>query len=276
VHKSRGEQIFLPIGFTIFAQIIFEAMPYRRLPTTDKARIRALDAALKKASQKNQDKFGVLTLLLDELKEVKLKFENTLIQYELDIKIQSERNQDYRIVLESAKMYVSHFIQVIFLSSERGEINGGIKYYGLKEFDGKVPPLNTEEEILYWGNKIIDGEQKRIQNGGSAIYNPSIAMVKIKVEEFYDAAIFQRNLRKNTSRSFDKMRAIRKTTNEFISRMWSKIEENTTIEDAKVKRQILEEYGLVYIFRRSEKKKLKENPKEFQKEMQRDLVFDFG
>jgi hypothetical protein len=251
-------------------------MPYRRLPTTDKARMRALEAALKKANQKKQDKLAILNPLFAELKEVKRKFENVLTQYELDIKIQSERNQDYRAALESAKMYVSHFIQVLFLSSERGEINGGIKYYGLKEFNGKVPPLNTEEEILYWGNKVIEGEQKRIQNGGSAIYNPSIALVKIKVEEFYDAAIFQNNLRKNTSRSFDKMRAIRKATNEFISRMWSEIEEHTPIEDAKVKRQLLEEYGLVYIFRRSEKKKLKENPKEFQKEMQRDLVFDFG
>lgn len=251
-------------------------MPYRRLPTTDKARIRALEAALKKGSQKSKDKTVIPNYLLEELKEVKRKFENTLTQYELDIKIQSERNHDYRAALENARMYVSHFIQVLFLTSERGEINGGIKYYGLKEYDGKVPPLNTEEEILYWGNKVVEGEQKRIQNGGSAIYNPSIAMVKIKVEEFYDAAIFQNNLRKNTSRSFDKMRAIRKTTNEFISRMWSEIEENTNIEDAKIKRQLLEEYGLVYIFRRSEKKKLKENPRELQKELQRDLVFDFG
>ncbi len=251
-------------------------MPYRRLPTTDKARIRALEAALKKATQKSKEKIAITNGLFEELKDVKRKFENTLTQYELDIKIQSERNQDYRAALESARMYVSHFIQVLFLTSERGEINGGIKYYGLKEFEGKVPPLNTEEEILYWGNKVVEGEQKRIQNGGSAIYNPSIAMVKIKVEEFYDAAIFQNNLRKNTSRSFDRMRAVRKTTNEFISKMWSEIEENTTIEDTKIKRQILEEYGLVYIFRRSEKKKLKENPKILQKELQRDLLFDFG
>ncbi len=251
-------------------------MPYRRLPTTDKARIRALEAALKKATQKSKENIAITNGLFEELKDVKRKFENTLTQYELDIKIQSERNHDYRAALESARMYISHFIQVLFLTSERGEINGGIKYYGLKEFEGKVPPLNTEEEILYWGNKVVEGEQKRIQNGGSAIYNPSIAMVKIKVEEFYDAAIFQNNLRKNTSRSFDRMRAVRKTTNEFISKMWSEIEENTTIEDTKAKRQVLEEYGLVYIFRRSEKKKLKENPKELQKELQRDLLFDFG
>lgn len=245
-------------------------MPYRRLPTTDKARIRALESALKKISDKKRDKLAISIPLIEELRNVKYKFENMLTQYELDIKIQSERNQDYKKAMENARMYISHFVQVLFLTSERGEINGGIKYYGIKEFDGKVPPLNTEEEILNWGNKVTEGEQKRIQNGGSAIYNPSIALVKIKVEEFYDAAIFQKNLKRNTSRSFDKMRAIRKTTNDFISRMWTQIEESINTEDAKIKRQISQEYGLIYIFRRKEKKKLGS------KELQRDLVFDFG
>ena len=41
-----------------------------------------------------------------------------------------------------------------------------------------------------------------MQNGGSAIYNPSIALVKIKVETFKDAAIFQSNLKRNASRSY--------------------------------------------------------------------------
>jgi len=245
-------------------------MPYRRLPTTDKARLRALEAAQKKATQKNSDKHILTNVLIEELLNVKTKFENTLIQYELDIKIQSERNTDYKTAMEFARMYISHFIQVLFLTSERGEINGGIKYYELKDSNGKVPSLNTEEEILFWGNKVIEGEQKRIQHGGSAIYNPSIAMVKIKVEEFNDAAIFQKNLRRNTSRSFDKMREVRKTTNEFIGRMWTQIEENILEEDDKLKRQLAQDYGLVYVFRRKEKKKLTS------KELQRDLLFDFG
>ncbi len=249
-------------------------MPYRRLPTTDKARMRALESALKKATRKSSDKLAISIPMIEELKSVKSKFENMLTHYEINIKIQSERNQDYKTAMENARMYVSHFIQVLYLTSERGEINGGIKYYELKDFEGKVPPLNTEEEILYWGKKVVEGEQKRIQSGGSAIYNPSIAMVKIKIEDFNDAAIFQNNLRKNTSRSFDKMRDIRKATNEFIGKLWSEIEGNTNIEDVKIKRQILQEYGMVYIFRKSEIKKLP--PKEFAKEIQRDLVFDFG
>ncbi len=252
-----------------FAKIFFQTMPYRRLPTTDKARMRALEAALEKASTRGE-KLAFSYKTIDELKSVKNKFENLLKQYEQNIKVQSEKKQGYKNAMEKARMYVSHFIQVLFLTSERGEINGGIKYYRLESFEGKVPPLNTEEEVLTWGNRIIEGEQKRIQNGGSAIYNPSIALVKIKVEEFKDAAMYQQNLKRNTARTYDKMQEMRKSVNEFVSQMWNEIEENIKTDVPKHKRQIAQEYGIVYIFRRKEKKMM--NPKE----LQRDLLFDFG
>ncbi len=244
-------------------------MPYRRLPTTDLARIRALNAAIEKASASKDGKI-VTYRSLEELQNVSSRFENHLKHYEQNINIQSAKNQDYKVAMERARMYISHFIQVLYLTSERGEINGGIKYYGLDEFEGRVPPLTTEEEILFWGNKIVEGEQKRIQNGGSAIYNPSIAVVKVKLEEFHDAAVYQQNLKRNTSRSYDKMQELRKQTNEFISQLWNEIEKNIPIESQKLKRQVAQEYGIVYVFRRKEKKKLTS------RELQRDLLFDFG
>lgn len=244
-------------------------MPYRRLPTTDKARTRALNAALEMVAFKNEN-FAISAKTIDELQTVKSKFENLLTHYEMNIKIQAEKNHEYKAAMDTARMYVSHFIQVLYLTSERGEINGGIKYYGLDDFEGKVPPLNTEEEIMNWGKIVVEGEQKRIQSGGSAIYNPSIALVRIKVETFKDAAIFQQNLKKNTTRTYNAMQELRKTTNDFISQLWNEIEEGIKTDNPKHKRQITQEYGIVYIFRRKEKKKLTD------KELQRDLLFDFA
>jgi hypothetical protein len=244
-------------------------MPYRRLPTTDKARTRALEAALERVAFKN-GKVALSAKTIEELQTVKSKFENLLKHYEMNIKIQAEKNHEYKAAMDKARMYVSHFIQVLYLTSERGEINGGIKYYGLGEYDGKVPPLNSEEEILHWGKIVVEGEQKRIQSGGSAIYNPSIALVRIKVEAFKDTAIFQQNLKKNTTRTYNAMQELRKTTNDFISKMWSEIEENIITDNPKIKRQVAQEYGIVYIFRRKEKRKLTD------KELQRDLLFDFA
>ena len=78
------------------------------------------------------------------------------------------------------------------------------------------------------------------------------------------------NLKRNTSRSFDRMRAIRKSTNEFISELWNEIEGNIAVDDAKIKRQISEEYGIIYVFRRNERKHLDS------KILQRDLLFEFN
>lgn len=249
---------------------ISNIMPYRRLPTTDKARIRALNAALGKVIKSGYNP-AFSNHSIEELQNVKNNFENHLTQYELDVRLQSENIRDFKQVMDTARMYVSHFIQVLLFASERGELNGGLKFYGeLSSLKGRLPSLNTEAEVLDWGNRMIKGEQERMQNGGSAIYNPSIALVKFKVEELYDATVFQQTLKRNTLRSFEKMQDLRKSTNEFISKLWNEIEEGIEADSSKVRRQIAQEYGVVYVFRRNEKKKLSSE------ELQTDLLFDFA
>ena len=246
-------------------------MPYRRLPTTDKARRRALDAALKQASKSDENKLMFPKHLLHELDLVKTNFENTLIQYNADMDTQSGKNKDYKAVMEKAVMYISHFIQVLFMTVERGELKADVlDFYGLSEANGKLPALNTEQEVLDWGHKIIEGEQKRMQTGGSPIYSPSIAIVKVKVEEFKDIAIFMQNQKRISARSYERMKEARKATNDFIGRMWNEIEEQLENGSPKHKRQRAQEYGIVYVFRRREKKKLRSE------DLQVDLLFDFA
>jgi hypothetical protein len=234
-------------------------MPYRRLPTTDQARLRALNAALKKLSQINVKVGPLAKDSIEQLHSVKSQFENALKHYELNIKQQSENNVNYKATQDTARMYLSHFIQVLFFASERGEINGGIKFFGkLQELEGKLPSLNSEQEILDWGQIIVNGEQNRVRQGGSAIYSPSIALVKFKLEEFRDAAMFQQNLKRNTLRAFEKMQQLRKTTNDFIARLWTDIENHLSMEarSEDEKRQLAEEFGIVYVLRRKERKLL--------------------
>ncbi|HPF50237.1 MAG TPA: hypothetical protein PK335_01620, partial [Draconibacterium sp.] len=124
--------------------------------------------------------------------------------------------------------------------------------------EGKLPSLNTEQEILEWGKIIVNGEQNRVRQGGSAIYSPSIALVKFKLEEFNDAAMFQQNLKRNTLRSFEKMQTLRKTTNDFIAQFWTEIETYLEMEtmSPEQKRKLAEEFGIVYVLRRKERKLL--------------------
>lgn len=246
-------------------------MPYRRLPTTDKARLRALEAALNIASDRDAVKLAYSKHTLFELKNIKSSFENHLTHHELDVKIETEKNAKYKAAFEKARLYIAHFIQVLFMNIEREELKEDVlSLYGLQDSGGKIPSLFSEQEIMEWGKKVIQGEQKRMQKGGSPIYNPSIALVKVKVEDFNEAAVFQQNLKRNTLRSYEKLQQLRKSTNEFISRLWTEIEENMGNLPPKNRRQYAQEYGIVYVFRRNEKKKLKSEG------MQVDLLFDFN
>ena len=245
-------------------------MPYRRLPTTDKARLRALEAALETASENDLENLAFSQPILEELKLVKMNFENALKQYEADARLQTKKSTHYKAAFEKAYLYVSHFIQVIYMNIERGELKKEVlQHYELNDLDGKIPPLKREKDLIEWGNRLIAGEQNRKQNGGSPIYNPSIALVKVNVENFREVAIYQNTLKKNTVRTYEKLKEQRNITNEFISRMWNEIEENVDRDSAKHKRQLAQEYGLVYIFRRKEKKKLRSE------DLQRDLIFEF-
>lgn len=246
-------------------------MPYRRLPTTDKARLRALGAALNAASQESLEKLFFSQQSLEKLKLVKSNFENALKQYEADAAVQNKKLKEYKASYEKAFLYVTHFINVIFMTVERGELKEDVlSFYGLDEIVGNMPSIKTAEDLMDWGNRVIAGEQKRMQSGGSPIYNPSIALVKVNFENFKEAVVFQRNLQKNTARSHNKLKDLRVSTNEFISGLWNEIEENVPGDNSKHKRQLAQEYGIVYVFRRNEKKKLKSE------DLQRDLLFDFG
>lgn len=244
-------------------------MPYRRLPTTDKARMRAMDAALKIASEKSIEKLAFSAGTLEELNLVKTNFSNAMKQYKADATLQLEKSKEYRQAFEKAHLYVLHFIQVIYMTIERGELKSEIlEHYGLND-EKKIPNMNSETDLLNWGRQIINGEQKRMQKGGSPVYNPSIALVKVNVENFNEAAVYQHNLKRNTIRSHEKLQKQRTLTNEFISRMWNEIEQRLETGNIKHKRQRAQDYGIVYIYRKKEKKKLKSE------DLQRDLLFDF-
>ena len=84
-------------------------------------------------------------------------------------------NKQYRHRVRNARMYISHFIQVLNLAVIRGEIKRSQKeLYKLDPKSDSLPDLTSEEGLMEWGQNIIDGENQRTAAGGFAIYNPTI------------------------------------------------------------------------------------------------------
>ena len=144
------------------------------------------------------------------------------------------------------------------------EIRG---YYGMNVNSRAIPPLNLESQILNWGEKIIVGEQKRTMEGGSPIYSPSIALVKVHFEEFKDAYRHQKMLQNITNRASQKMAELREEADQLIQDMWNEVEETYSHLPEEIKREKAREYGVVYVYRTSEIKRLEAE------KLQRNIVF---
>ena len=167
-------------------------MPYRRLPNTDLARLHALQNAIQQAQSADYTEQVIPYKVLSEVQRFLVPFENIVMQSKDNYKSTVNANKQYRHIVQNARMYISHFIQVLNLAVIRGEIKREQKLlYGLDPHQHVVPDLSTEEYILEWGKKIIDGEQKRMANGGFPIYNPAINKVKVHYEgRLLDGTVF--------------------------------------------------------------------------------------
>jgi len=242
-------------------------MPYRRLPNTDKARLRALAKPFRKFESEETSNLPYSELSLQQLRTLYPNFKNALVNLEAARKQQSEKNKEYIEIHRKAKMYVSHYLQVMNFAIHRGEIKSNIRaYYETDHFDNNLPPLNNNTELLKWGKKVIDGDQQRIMKGGSPFYNPSIALVKINYEKFCEAYRFQKSLQATTDRGTKLVGQLRKEVDQLILQLWNEIEAHFEHLSDQIKREKSEEFGLVYILRRKEKQRLNEQTRQIEKD----------
>jgi len=232
-------------------------MPYRRLPNTDVARLRAIEAGLEIGKRTSITKLAFSQQTLEKLQNFYPHFLGAIRQLNISKQNQFDRSKEYGEIFRKAKLYLSHFLQVVNFAIARGEMKPEvIEFYGLKMNSKATPPLNLEAHILTWGERIIEGEQKRVIQGGSPIYSPSIALVKVHYEEFKDAYRNQKMLQNITNRASGKVAELREEGDQLIQQMWNEVENSMIQLSDDEKREKASQYGIVYVFRASEQKKM--------------------
>lgn len=233
-------------------------MPYRRLPNTDQARIRALKAAVD-SSVKN----GIFTNVLSHnvyyrAKNFLERFSGEVAVYRTCVKEQSSKkgNVEYEAALKKARMYVSHFIQVLSMSIMRGEIARSKRsYYGLPENEDTVPNLFSEQSVLEWGTKIIEGERRRQSEGGVPVYNPTMGRVSVVFEIFKSMYDKQQILQHRTQEALRNISEMRSEADEIIYEAWEEIEKAFSSMQGEERLRKCAAYGVIYYERQDRKAK---------------------
>ena len=238
-------------------------MPYRRLPNTDQARLHALRTAVQRASEADFSDQVLSYKTLNEAQRFLLVFENQVQQYHTNFETKVNANKQYRHVIGNARMYISHFIQVLNLAAIRGEIKKEQKeLYKLDPNTHYLPDLSSEEDLLVWGQNIIDGEAERQRLGGFPIYNPSINKVKVYYDIFKEQQVSQAMYRRNTQRVTGDIIELRQQADALILDIWNQVEVKYQDRLPYEKLRSCQSYGLIYYYRTGEKKLTPETDKE--------------
>jgi hypothetical protein len=228
-------------------------MPYRRLPNTDSARLKSLTMAYEKGKDLPPFKLAFSPNSYRKIQTVFPQFENAISESRNSLNLQTEKNREYQKRLKKARLYISHFIQVVNLAILRGDMVPETRnYFGFDEDEKKVPSLTTEEEVIKWGQILIDGEQERRNKGMNPITNPTIAVLKVHYDKFIEYHNYQKSLKDRSQRAQDQLNEKRSQVDAIIQQIWNEVEH--TFEDLpeEMRREKAMEYGLVYVFRKNE------------------------
>lgn len=231
-------------------------MPYRRLPNTDQARIRAMEKLLEKIGMISVSEMAVSLNTISKIRGLLNRFRRLSEYYKDCFDNQSKASRKHQENTKLARLYISHFIQVLNLAALRMEIKPAQKnYYGLQPNVHNVPDLISETALMEWGEKIIVGEMKRTSEGGIPIYNPTIAKVKVRYDIFVESNEKQKNLQRLTAESLEDVTLMRPQVDELILDAWNQIEDYyKDVPDVDKRLDLCREYGIVYYYRAGEKK----------------------
>lgn len=236
-------------------------MPYRRLPKTDQARLRALSMAVESSVQ-NGIYMNVLTHnTYYKAKTFLERFSREVEQYKKCVTEQSSKrgNQKYDTALRRARMYVSHFLQVLSMSIVRGEIPRSKRpYYGLPKDEDTVPNLFSEAAVLEWGKLAIEGEKRRQGEGGVPMYNPTMGRMSVEYEIFKEMYQRQQQLQMHTAEALRNIAAMRPEGDALILEVWAEIERSFASLSVEERLEKCAQFGVIYYTRTDRGKKKNE------------------
>ncbi len=229
-------------------------MPYRRLPTSDVARLKALHACTHMAEISGLSELAFPAEHIHTLRNIINKLEGAKHQQNQARRLQIAFNKEYQPKVAKTRLYLSHFIQVLNLAIIREEIPESARsFYGLESLGNRLPDLRKDKDMIEWGKRIIDGENQRLKTGGIPVMTPNVARLKVWYDQFREGYYNQQTAVKSTVRADRKIVEIRKEVDSLLAKVWDGIESFYRAAEESECRKLAESYGVVYVMRSGEK-----------------------
>ncbi len=168
-----------------------------------------------------------------------------------DIQLSEAAKTNATILVETTRnncsMFIRHFIMVFNFGVERGVYPAGDRnFYYLDAGSDALPALGTEEEIILWGNRIVDGDAARVTAGGAAMSNPTAAEVSTVLTAFTSANNDQ-NVKTAAWKADVLVRTnLRPEADKVILKVWDETETFYNELPAPTKRDKCRPWGVVY------------------------------
>lgn len=153
-----------------------------------------------------------------------------------------------------AQLHQLDFLDALQNAIRRGVFHESVRaLYALPVEKRWRPKIQTEADVLEWGQNIHAGETKRIALGGAPITFPSLAEVDAATLDFKT----KNNQQSNDKYAFDtaqeELAAISKKADQLIRRCWNEIEAAYDEGDKPSMRRKAREWGVVYIETKKDK-----------------------
>lgn len=230
-------------------------MPYRRLPNTDKARIRAIETAVSKMRDSDYYAPVISPNIMTKAERLLYQFKLANTQYltNLEEQLKFSHSDTYTTRYKTARMYVTHFLLVFNMCVKRNEFKKMDRlYYSLPEDMNELPDLNSESSVLHWCENVIRGERERTMRGGIPIYNPTVAKLAVHYDLFNEQYQQHDTLRKLTDDSLQAVASLRPSVDAMILEMWNSIEAYFADVKGSERLERCREYGVIYYYRKGE------------------------
>lgn len=238
-------------------------MPYRRFPKTDTARLKSLSTLLNnsdvyaaKSRFINMELINTAKSLHDQLKTLSSQF---MLSYEAQMR-------NYKTLAKPQKnmlTYVLHFVRVLSMSIERGEMKPAVlhDYYSTHDADELIRQLHNVESAFQLTPGIIEGEKRRIADGGRPIYNPTIGMVATHFDIFSNLYKQQRILNDKAERALNEVKKVRTEVDKLLVDIWNQVEQHFAKLPPETRFDQCRRYGIIYYYRKGETNEEKKQEK---------------